>query len=231
MCMLKSRLVVTISFCHQLHEDDMYDSVCWLFVFSVVVKQEGRGEREEEEREELQTRLSARDWELAEAQEQLKAAKKAAEKVCTAELVWMRFKPAHFRILILSSIYQLSHQDRYMYMYIHVHVYRQVHVYTVHENAPCVLYITQYLLHSPLLPLPQMQSQHKENLRSVQAQLSETSNLYVAQGDKLREVRRARMELDQENTNLKTALSRTKVPGSHSNHYRLALFLGSLPLR
>ena len=198
--MLKSRLVVTISFCHQLHEDDMYDSVCWLFVCSVVVKQEGRGEREEEEREELQTRLSARDWELAEAQEQLKAAKKAAEKVCTAELVWMRFKPAHFRILILSSIYQLSHQDRYMYIH-------------VHENAPCVLYITQYLLHSPLLPLPQMQSQHKENLRSVQAQLSETSNLYVAQGDKLREVRRARMELDQENTNLKTALSRTKVPG------------------
>ena len=191
----------------------MYDSVCWLFVFSVVVKQEGRGEREEEEREELQTRLSARDRELVEAQEQLKAAKKAAEKVCTAEL---RFKPAHSRILILSSIYQLSHQDRYMY---------------IHENAPCVLYITQYLLHSPLLPLPQMQSQHKENLRSVQAQLSETSNLYVAQGDKLREVRRARMELDQENTNLKTALSRTKVPGSHSSHYRLASFLGYPPLR
>ena len=57
----------------------------------------------------------------------------------------------------------------------------------------------------------QVQSQLRENMRSVQAQLSETSNLYIAQGDKLREVRRARMELDQEHTNLKTELSRTKV--------------------
>jgi chromosome segregation ATPase len=48
------------------------------------------------------------------------------------------------------------------------------------------------------------------SLRSVQAQLSETSNLYIAQGDKLREVRTSRMELDQENTTLKTSLSRTK---------------------
>ena len=81
----------------------MYDSVCWLFVFSVVVKQEGRGEREEEEREELQTQLSTRDRELVEAQEQLKAAKKAAEKVCTAELVWMRFKPAHSQNFVLNK--------------------------------------------------------------------------------------------------------------------------------
>ena len=51
----------------------------------------------------------------------------------------------------------------------------------------------------------------RESLRSVQVQLSETSNLYIAQGDKLREVRRNRMELDQENTNLKTTLSRTRV--------------------
>ena len=53
--------------------------------------------------------------------------------------------------------------------------------------------------------------QVRENLRSVQVQLSETSNLYIAQGDKLREVRRTRMELDQENTSLKTTLNRTKV--------------------
>ena len=35
--------------------------------------------------------------------------------------------------------------------------------------------------------------------------------MYIAQGDKLREVRRSRMDLDQENTTLKTTLSRTKV--------------------
>ena len=56
----------------------------------------------------------------------------------------------------------------------------------------------------------QMQ-QAKESLRFVQVQLSETSNLYIAQGDKLREVRRSRLELDQQNTSLKTNLSRTKV--------------------
>ena len=53
--------------------------------------------------------------------------------------------------------------------------------------------------------------QSRETLRAVQVQLSETSNLYIAQGDKLREVRRSRLELDQENTTLKTTLSRTKV--------------------
>ena len=59
---------------------------------------------------------------------------------------------------------------------------------------------------------PVLQGQQlRESLRSVQVQLSETSNLYIAQGDKLREVRRSRMELDQENTTLKTTLNRTKV--------------------
>ena len=51
----------------------------------------------------------------------------------------------------------------------------------------------------------------KDSLRAVQVQLSETSNLYIAQGDKLRETRRSRLEIDQENTTLKTSLSRTKV--------------------
>ena len=57
--------------------------------------------------------------------------------------------------------------------------------------------------------------QLKESLRSVQVQLSETSNLYIAQGDKLREVRRSRLELDQANTSLKTNLSRSKVCRPH----------------
>ena len=51
----------------------------------------------------------------------------------------------------------------------------------------------------------------KDSLRAVQVQLSETSNLYIAQGDKLRETRRSRLEIDQENTTLKTSLSRAKV--------------------
>ena len=58
--------------------------------------------------------------------------------------------------------------------------------------------------------------QLKDSLRSVQVQLSETSNLYIAQGDKLREVRRSRLELDQQNTTLNTALTRSKVPHHHS---------------
>ena len=60
-------------------------------------------------------------------------------------------------------------------------------------------------------PVVQASAQLREELRSLQAQLSETSNLYIAQGDKLREVRRSRMELDQENTNLKMALNKSKV--------------------
>ena len=48
-------------------------------------------------------------------------------------------------------------------------------------------------------------------IRSLQSKLSEVSGTSIQQGERLREVRKAKRELDQENADLKAALKNAQV--------------------
>lgn len=51
----------------------------------------------------------------------------------------------------------------------------------------------------------------REEVRSLQGKLSEVTNMAIQQGEKMREVRRAKREIDQENTTLRSTLTKTEV--------------------
>jgi len=54
-------------------------------------------------------------------------------------------------------------------------------------------------------------SRLREEVRSLQGKLSEVTNMAIQQGEKMREVRRAKREIDQENTTLRSTLTKTEV--------------------
>ena len=74
-------------------------------------------------------------------------------------------------------------------------------------------------------PLPvsiQGDSRLREEVRSLQGKLSEVTNTVIQQGEKMREVRRAKREIDQENTTLKSTLTKTEVRNTREilRHYQ-----------
>ena len=56
-------------------------------------------------------------------------------------------------------------------------------------------------------------------IRSLQSKLSEVSGTSIQQGERLREVRKAKRELDQENADLKAALKNAQVCSKYFNNY------------
>ena len=51
----------------------------------------------------------------------------------------------------------------------------------------------------------------REEVRSLQKKVSEVMNMVIQQGEKMREVRRAKRETDQENMTLRTSLTKAEV--------------------
>lgn len=54
-------------------------------------------------------------------------------------------------------------------------------------------------------------SRMREEVRSLQKKVSEVMNMVIQQGEKMREVRRAKRETDQENMTLRTSLKKAEV--------------------
>ena len=74
----------------------------------------------------------------------------------------------------------------------------------------CVHHISVTDCHSNILFTQNVAGLHGE-IRSLQSKLSEVSGTSIQQGERLREVRKAKRELDQENTDLKAALKNAQV--------------------
>ena len=77
------------------------------------------------------------------------------------------------------------------------------------------------------------ESRMREEVRSLQKKVSEVMNMVIQQGEKMREVRRAKRETDQENMTLRTSLKKAEVSCSaHVPSVRsfIRLYLCSLEL-
>lgn len=59
--------------------------------------------------------------------------------------------------------------------------------------------------------VPQNVESFRSEIRSLQSKLSEVSTSSIQQGQRLREVRKAKREVDQENTDLKAKLKSAQV--------------------
>ena len=59
--------------------------------------------------------------------------------------------------------------------------------------------------------IPQNIEEFRGEIRSLQSKLSEVSGSSIQQGERLREVRKAKREVDQENTDLKAKLKNAQV--------------------
>lgn len=57
----------------------------------------------------------------------------------------------------------------------------------------------------------QEEQHHLDEMKAMETKLSEANRTYIQQSDKLREVRRIKIELDHENTDLKRALKKAEV--------------------
>lgn len=57
-------------------------------------------------------------------------------------------------------------------------------------------------------------SRMREEVCSLQKKVSEVMNMVIQQGEKMREVRRAKRETDQENMTLRTSLKKAEVSRS-----------------
>ena len=69
----------------------------------------------------------------------------------------------------------------------------------------CTMYATYTFFHV------QNTDRLRDEIHSLQTKLSEVSSTAIEQGERLREVRRAKRELDSDNNDLKTALKNAQV--------------------
>ena len=99
-----------------------------------------------------------------------------------------------------------------MYMLIHLRV---IYCMKIHTHT----HVYDTFLIAGNIFIPQNLEEFRGEIRSLQSKLSEVSGSSIQQGERLREVRKAKREVDQENADLKAKLKNAQVHSVSYNVY------------